>query len=80
MSLSSFSYEPGRFRISSVLIPAVMARGLPERVPAWGKRGREGGREGGRIGVNRKTNVREIGRKGGREGGKGGCYDEEGKK
>mmetsp|Transcript_33614 Transcript_33614/g.85112 ORF Transcript_33614/g.85112 Transcript_33614/m.85112 type:complete len:284 (+) Transcript_33614:745-1596(+) len=29
------SYAPGRPRISSVLMPAVMARGLPDRVPAW---------------------------------------------
>jgi hypothetical protein len=32
---SKCSYDPGLFKISKVLIPAAMARGLPERVPAW---------------------------------------------
>ena len=35
VSFVSFSYWPGRERISSVLMPAVMARGLPDSVPAW---------------------------------------------
>jgi len=47
------------------LIPAVMARGLPERVPAWG---REGGREEERGEIGQGTGLRKGGREGGREG------------
>mmetsp|Transcript_2107 Transcript_2107/g.3451 ORF Transcript_2107/g.3451 Transcript_2107/m.3451 type:complete len:241 (+) Transcript_2107:416-1138(+) len=35
VSLSNCSYVPGCFRISSVLIPAIIASGLPLSVPAW---------------------------------------------
>ena len=35
VTLSRCSYVPGLSRISRVLMPAVIARGLPDSVPAW---------------------------------------------